>query len=85
MDHITTSPDAVLVANNSILIPFLNDVALSNKDISETLVDRIISSLNFVVTTNQLIALPVKHIVMSVHIVVVSLVDCVSASIYGVS
>ena len=85
MNHIATSPDVVLVANNSILIPFLNDVALSNEDISKTLVNRIISSLNFVVTTNQLVTLPIKYIVMSVHIVVISLVDRVSVPVYIVS
>ena len=85
MDHIATSLDVILAANNSILITFLDDVALANEDVSEPLVDRIISSLNFVTTTNQLVALPIKHIVMSVHFVIVSLVDCVSAPVYGVS
>ena len=85
MDHIVTSLDVVFAADNSILIPFLDDVALSNEDVSETLVDRIISSLDFVTATDQLVALPVKHIVMTVHVVVISLVDCVSAPVYGVS
>ena len=85
MNHIATSLDVVLAANNSILIPFLNDVALTNEDVSEPLVDRILPSLDFVTATDQLVALPVKHIVMTVHVVVISLVDCVSAPVYGVS